>query len=360
MEKLITENCKQSIGKGRRGLRALLGGALSLLVTLPATVGIFANSGAAHAQGQDWNAVVAAARKEGRVVWYTNTVPAVNERLKTAFEAAYPGIVVEYTRIVGGPITSKVDQEQQQGVDGADVVFAYQPLWMAATVKAGRFKPLAGPESRTWPAKAMMAPGVPFLGLDPFVIAYNGDSLKPPITGYRDFLRPDLKGKIGTTQLAAIDSIAWYEWVEATQGTDFLEKFAAQSPKLYPGSAPLTQAVASGEMLVAASTIMAITNPLIQKGAPLKIIIPKPAIGTGFGGAVLSTARRPNSGMVFLDYVMSVPGQTVIHGRGESASPLNVPGSVDSSTIIPFDAQKYTPDVVKASTARWERIFSPK
>lgn len=320
----------------------------------------FAQSSAPVVQPADWAATVSAANKEGKVVLYANTFAPLNALIKTDFEAAYPNIKLEHTRIVGTPIITKLTQEKQGDIDGADVVFTYEILWLA-DAKNGMFRQATGPAARTWPAKYFLGAGIPLLAVEPLVLAYNTNLLKTEITGYRDLLLPELRGKIGTSALVSPVVNGWYEWLEGSLGADFLVKFAAQRPNSYAGSFPVTQAAVSGEVQVAAFSLLVVSLPLIASGAPLKIVVPKPALGIGWGGAVLDAARRPNAARVFMDYIMSARGQTVIHGRGESASPLpNIPRSQDINSISLWDVAKYTPEVAKASSARLESILGKR
>ena len=53
----------------------------------------------ASSQTNDWPAVEAAARKEGKVMLYHNLNPAGAERLANEFRKAYPAIKMEMTRL---------------------------------------------------------------------------------------------------------------------------------------------------------------------------------------------------------------------------------------------------------------------
>src|SRR5215469_15082531 len=67
-------------------------------------------------------ALLAAARKEGQVVWYTTLI--VNQAirpLKSAFEKAYPGIELQYTRADETPTAAKILEEGVAGRVQADV-----------------------------------------------------------------------------------------------------------------------------------------------------------------------------------------------------------------------------------------------
>src|SRR5258706_7273976 len=85
---------------------------LALLLCLPLCAG--------SAAAQD--ARVDAARKEGKVVWYTSLALSSAERLAKLFEAAYPGIKVEVHRTGSQRVLQRVMQELQANIKIADVV----------------------------------------------------------------------------------------------------------------------------------------------------------------------------------------------------------------------------------------------
>ena len=84
----------------RRALMIRVVTGIALLATL---------AGAAPAFAED--ARVEAARKEGKVVWYTSLAAPTAEKVAKLFEAAYPGIKVETQRTGSQRILQRVMQE---------------------------------------------------------------------------------------------------------------------------------------------------------------------------------------------------------------------------------------------------------
>ena len=100
------------------------------------------------------------------------------------------------------------------------------------------------------------------------------------------------------------------------------------------------------------------TIPLIEQGAPIKVVVPKPGFGYANGMTLLGWAKRPNAAQVFFDYLTSVRGQTMLAAKGEMASPRpNIPHSLDASTIEVYDSTPYTADVVTARRQKWTSLF---
>ena len=76
------------------------------------------SSTAASAQ----DARLEAAKKEGKVVWYTSLALPSAEKVAKLFEAAYPGIKVEVHRTGSERIIARVMQELKANIKNVDVV----------------------------------------------------------------------------------------------------------------------------------------------------------------------------------------------------------------------------------------------
>ncbi|MBM3346083.1 MAG: extracellular solute-binding protein [Betaproteobacteria bacterium] len=294
----------------------------------------------ALAQGDaNWQKIVAAAKKEGSLVIYHQAVPPVVGRVVKDFMAMYPEIRVEAKRqVMPAQHMAVIENEKKSNIDGADVSQYSNAIWYRDMAKENYFLKPVGPALADYPKEHLLYGAVPIIAVMPFVIAYNTNLVKTPVNNLRDLLRPEFKGKIGTSDIVAETVYACYEWLEKTQGADYLPQLAALQPKLTPGVVPLFQGLAAGELAVAAYGIHAIANPLIAQGAPIKVIQPNPAFVSADVMAAVAHARRPNAALVWMDYIMSRRGQAQWNGAGEKASViLGIPGSLDAKTMQPWD-----------------------
>ena len=350
--------CKTNKGMQRREPGRLVGtgaaiwaltAALALAVLAPVSV---------WAQAGDWNGIVAAARKEGKVFYYTGQPTPAANRIATGFRKMYPEIAIEIVRGPSGEVLAKVDQERTAGIDGADVFLSTEVAWFTERAREGKLLKPAGPSARNWPAQYLQDGAVAVVGSDPFVIIYNKNLVPNPPKSYADLLRPEFKGRLGTTELASTVLVAWYDWLEKTQGADYLGKLKAQGPRLYNGSTPLAQSVASGEIAVSAFGVPTAIIPIVEQGAPMAYVVPNPGMGNLYAMAALSWSKRPNVAMVLADYIMSAEGQALWHGRGESASPLpGIAGAIPLASITPYDPAKYPAATVTKYRDYWSKIF---
>lgn len=314
----------------------------------------------AAAQSPDaaWATIVAAAKREGRVTYYSAANPAPLARTVDGFKKTYPDIAIDFQRMVSGAVLSKADQERSANVEGADIANATELNWFVARAKEGRLLKPAGPAARDWPAKYLLDGSVVIPALEPIIVSYNTARVTNPPRTYADLLRPEFKGRLGLSELASVAVVAWYDWVEKTQGAGYVAKLRAQNPKLYVGSVPIGQAVASGEILVGGFGTPTAVKPLKEAGAPIDYFVPSPGLGLRYGMAAFGWGKHPNAALVFLDYIMSRDGQSAWHANGETASPLpNIPGSLSAASIDPFDPTLYPPEVEKKFREEWTRAF---
>lgn len=315
-------------------------------------------SPATKASSDEWKAIVAAAHKEGSANLYGSISPEKLDEIKADFQKVYPGIRLEAVRYSSGPIITKLDQERQTGADGADVAVSTEVVWLEDRIREGAIKAPVGPSAATWPATFTLASVAPVLAMEPIIIAYNTREVKAPITGYKDLLNPELKGKIGMLDLVASIVVAYYDWIDKGQGGNYISRLGTQQPKIYTSSPTGGQSVASGEIPIILFVNPASVLPLIKLGAPVKMVFPNPSFANRLVGGVLGWAKRPNAAQVLMDYLMSTRGQTVWNKSGDSASALpNIPGALDSKTLDLVDLRPYDREAVNAYRVRFSALF---
>ena len=354
MKALLRTAAGQIELQGRRLARSAA--LIAMLALLPGAMPHPAYAQAAGAAA--WNTVLAGAKREGKVVLYSAQPVPLIARITEAFKRAHPDIAIEYVRGTSGQMVAKIDQERAANVDGADVFITSETAWFVARAKDGGLQKPSGPAMAAWPAAYLREGQVPIAGLEPFVIPYNKTLVTSPPRGYADLLRPEFAGKLSTSELNATGNIAWSDWLEKTQGADFLVKLRAQNPKLHAGSVPAAQSVVAGEVLVSALGLPSSAKPMIDQGAPLAYVVPNPSFGVEYPIGAFAWSRRPNAALVLVNFLMSREGQATWHGQGETASPLaDIPGSLRASTIVPYDSTAYTPEVVAKYRDKWNKIF---
>src|ERR671938_179186 len=245
--------------------------------------------------------LIEAAKKEGKVVYYTSTDLPVAEKLAKAFEAKYPGIKVLVERTGAERVFQRIGQEYASNIHAVDVVnssdAAHFILWKRDGILApyvpedvAKFYP---PEHKD--ADGQFASWRIWLS----IIAYNTNLVKAEEApkSFADLLDPKWKGKIvkahpgysGTIMTATFQ-------ITRDLGWPYLEKLAQQQVMQVQSAADPPKKVAQGERPVAADGGEYLPLQMIEKGAPLALVYPSegtPYIPGGSGGVV--DAPHPNA-----------------------------------------------------------------
>ena len=318
-------------------------------------------TGAPHAATKSqWAKIVAAAKKEGSVTLYTSQNPIFLADTAKDFEAKY-GIKLTVNRQIDAVLTQQVNAEEGAHKVNADVlVIASKPIVLGIQKPQNRWAVNAvGPDLyvKAYNRKLFGGPGkANIVGEALLGVSWNPTLYSKTIKDLPDALDPSLKGKIGVVDPTSPSLVDWYLWVQQRYGKAFLPKLAAQKPKIYPSSLPMTQAVAAGEISVGTFT-SANALDLHDQGAPINFIQPGGIHNWNapWWGMVLKGAPHPNAAQVLLDFLVTKQGQkTSSHHTG--AVLKGVPG-----TFFVQPRQQnllaLTPSKVTAFQNYWNGLF---
>ena len=98
-------------------------------------------------------ALIEAAKKEGKVVWYTSVDLPLAEKIAKAFEAKYSGVAVRVERTGAERVFQRIGQEYASNIHAVDVVNSSDAAhfivwkrdgWLAALRSRGRREVLSG------------------------------------------------------------------------------------------------------------------------------------------------------------------------------------------------------------------------
>lgn len=314
----------------------------------------------APAAAPEWPKVVAAANKEGRVMLYSLQSPGSVDRVVSGFRKAYPEIAVQYLRSAAGRMGARLDRERASGSeDGADVWINSEPAWLKERSREGHLLRLVGPAVAGWPTRYLsensdFAVG----GMEPQAIAYNKRLLERPPRTFAELIRAEYRDMIGVPEPTFGTIAAWYEWLEKSEGAEYLPKLKTQNPKLYNNIGALMEALASGEIALAALSAPALVKPLIAQGAPIDYVVPDQTSAIPLFVAAMGWSKKPNAALVLADFFLSREGQAAWHGLGDSASPIpGVAGAVPQGSATVLDPSAYSRASLVAYRERWNKVF---
>lgn len=292
-------------------------------------------------------ASLAAAEKEGKVVWYASVDVKVAEAVADAFRKEHPKIDVAVERSGSERIFQRVNQEHQSGIKHADVVNTSdsthfitwkQQGMLARYVPAGvehMPKEYRDPEGyyATWRATLC-------------VMGYN-TNLVPPAEvpkGYKDLLDPKWKNKLTKAHPSySGTSLTGTYAITKVLGWDYLEKLSKQGVQQLQSTTATPKSIASGERAVMVDGNEYNMFIEINKKSPVKIIYP--VEGTPFVSspvAVFSDAPHPNAARLFADYLFTPKIQQYLVDNGGVRSVM--PGVKDPEGRTPLKDIKVIAD----------------
>ena len=288
----------------------------------------------APANAEDnWDAVVGAAKKEGKLVIYDMALgaPYFNAILKS-FEAKY-GIPVESLDLRASELAERIRTEQSAGRYLGDVEMITTTM-IEEQRQNGDFieklPPIPNAANLRPPFKANDY-SVPVF-VQPMGILINTRMVKDQDvpTSWNDLTDPKWKGKILSDDMRPLGSgNTMFAILEHQMGDQFNEKLAEQKPVFSRDMRNDARRVARGEYPIYVPQIFAFTSDL--KGLPVKVVIPKEgAPYAEMDLAVLKSAPHPNAARLFIQHFLSTEAQLiyanawmppVIAGVAEHANP---------------------------------------
>jgi len=258
-----------------------------------------------------------AAKKEGKVVWYTSLALPSAEKVAKLFEAAYPGIKVEVHRTGSERILARVMQEQKANIKNVDVVHTSDAghfVFFKEQKLLTRYTP-AGVDA--FPAGFKDKDGY-FYGLRATVnvIAYNTKAVTAadaPKT-WKDLLDPKWKGKMVTAHPGYSGVIATHVLALVNAyGWDYFKQLAQNKLMLVQSAVDPSGVVASGERAVAVNGGEYTFYQIKKKGNPIEIVYPKEGVPLVVSPtAIMTSAPHPNAAKLFTDFGFSREIQQVM------------------------------------------------
>jgi iron(III) transport system substrate-binding protein len=272
----------------------------------------------------DYDKTVAAARREGTVVVYGNTDMVVARYLVQDFTALYPGVKVDYRDIESADIYQRFMQEAATNTDMADVLWSSAMDLQVKLVNDGHGQRYVSPESPHLPAWAIWKSEAYGTTFEPIGFAYNkqhlseaevprthgdlvrllaapGERFKSRVTTY-DLENSGL-GFLFATQDAKTSNMFW----------DVARTLGRNDTGLQTSTADMLQSVASGKSILAYNVLSSYAagrahrNPAVGFAYPLDYTLVVSRIAF-----INKRAPHPNAARLWLDYLLSQRGQTVM------------------------------------------------
>jgi len=312
--------------------------------------------------------LIEAAKKEGKVVWYTAIDLTVAEKIAAAFKEKFAGIEVRVERTGAERVFQRIGQEYASNVHAVDVVNSSDASHLLTWKNQGLLQPYVPEDvAKYYKPEHRDADGT-YAGfratLSP--VAYNTKQVtaaEAP-TSFKDLLDPKWKGKIVKAHPGYSGTIltATFEMVRDI-GWDFYENLAKQNIMQVQSATDPPKKLSLGERAVMADGTEYNVLLLKESGQPVELVYPTE--GTPFiigPNGIFKAAPNPNAAKLFQNYCFTPDAQAIIIEvgglRSLHAQAKEKPGRKPLADIKlmkedPEGAEKQS----EAIKARYQKIF---
>lgn len=315
---------------------------------------------------QEWDRVLGAAKKEGRVVVWGPPGPNARDALTKGFQESYPGIDLEFTGGSGSSGSPKLLRERRAKHFLLDVHIGGTTTILTTLRPTGTLDPIKPalilPEvldSTKWLkgkldySDAKGRYNLVFTSAVKIPVAINPKLVKPgEIRSFRDLLDPKWAGKIAMRDptgpgpgLATVTH--WY--AHNALGSEFIrDLFVKQKMILSRNDRQLLDWVTRGRYAIVISPSELATSELEAKGVHVELMGADQLkegsyLTAAFGSvALINRAPHPNAAKTYINWLLSRKAQTAwSHASGYPSRRLDVPRDKVNPLSVPKEGRVY-------------------
>lgn len=271
--------------------------------------------------------LIAAAKKEGKLAFYTAMDLPVAERFAKAFEGRFPGVAVRVERSGAERVFQRIGQEMGSRIYACDVVNSADAAHFIVWKRSGWLAPYLPEEVARHYSTDYYDPD----GLQVTTriwlssIGYNTDLVKAADAprSFADLLQPKWAGRMvkahpsysGTIMTATFQIVRELGW-------EYLEKLAKQRIMQVQSSTDPPKKLALGERMVMADGNDYNLIQLKEAGQPVEPVYPAEGtpLVTGPTG-VFKSAPNPNAARLFQNWLHSLEAQQLLVDFAAQHSP---------------------------------------
>ena len=261
--------------------------------------------------------LLAGAKAEGKVVWYTSLAGSSYKELAKGFETKYPGVTIEPYRATSGDLMTKLVAEAEAKRFLADTIETTLPV-LRYMRENQMLMPYFSPHLAKYPASAKEKAdrGLFYWAIDRETymgVGYNTQIIRASAIpkSYADLLKPELKGKIGfaTSDTGTRTLGAMLKF----KGEEFVKKLKGQEIRLYSVSGrAMADMVISGEVGLSPTIFRDHAMESKAKGAPIDWA-PMEVVPTNAGGvSLLAGAPHPYAAALLTDFLFGPEAQKIL------------------------------------------------
>ncbi|MGH7875113.1 MAG: ABC transporter substrate-binding protein [Candidatus Binatia bacterium] len=298
--------------------------------------------GQAQAKSSEWEKILEAAKKEGKVVASIPPSPELRKLMEIAFSRRY-GIATEFVPARGGAIMQRMVGEAKANRQYFDLHIGGTESVITGLLPENVLDPidpyLVLPEVRD--PKYWWGGHIYIDNAKKFVynfVAYQTVSLwsdpnqyKPAeFKSFDDLLSPKLQGKIGISDPRTPGSgSSMWSYMHYIKGEEFLRKLVAQKLFITRDLRLLAENLARGKIAVTSGIGYSEFQPFIKANLPV-VPLPVPKEGLYISGGyghltIFKNVPHPNATKVFVNWLLSRDGQEIFaRGMGVGSRRLEI------------------------------------
>lgn len=266
-----------------------------------------------------------------------------------AFQQDNPTVGIEYHQLQTLEMYDMTIEERANGVPNADLIISSSMDFQMKLANDGYAIAHQSPQTDALPSWARWRNEAFAVTQEPAVIAYNREffrehALEPPRTreAFLELLRTNddlLSEKVTTYDIerSGVGFLFLARDERFFPGIwDFIRQLGQSKVKLYSNTSPMLEKIAEGQVVLGYNLLGSYAETFRQRTPNLGVILPDDFIVVYSRIAIIPRgARNPNLGARFLDYMLSIKGQSVLQDAG-NFNPVrsDVPPSPFSSLIF--------------------------
>jgi iron(III) transport system substrate-binding protein len=261
--------------------------------------------------------LIEAARKEGKLIWYTSVDLQVAEAVSKAFQVKFPGIVVRVERTGAERVFQRIGQERASNIFACDVAQSSDAAHYIAWKRDGILTPCVPEDvAKHFPVQHKDADGL-FASWRVWLcgIGYNTTLVKPEEApkSFVELLEPKWTGKLVKAHPSYSGTI-----MTATQqmardlGWSYFERLAKQKVMQVQSAGDPPRKIALGERAVMVDGTDYLITLMKEKGDPVEFVYATEGTPLITGpAAIMKDPPNPNAARLFHNWSFTVEAQQV-------------------------------------------------
>lgn len=334
-------------------------GMLSRRCLLAGATLLFAGGfGQAFAQPVD----MAAAKREGKVVWYCSVPVETAQTVANMFEQQ-TGIKVELFRSGGSNILRRFQQEVDGGKVFVDVLTHSEPAAARMMTKKGLFVPFKATDFDKVPAEVKDPDGYHVAQRLNVMAMYVRDDKLPAADRPKkwiDLVQPKYKGKMVMADPSFSSLLVTIVGTLAKDhGWEYFQKLRANDIMVVQSNQQVSDMIKRGERIIAVGADAAYVGDSKKEGMPITtlyqddgaFVIPSPS-------SVVKGSPNPNAAKAFADFMLSKAVQELFPRKHLYSARTDVAGPAGNPPLSAIKMHPIDYDYIEAESARIKRRFA--